>query len=156
MLIRTATANDIPDIQRLYQQLEDHHLHLRPDIFQPCNGPGRPDEQIREWIEGQDTDYLIAEINARLAGFLSIKISSASALPMFKPQQFATVNSAVVDLPHRSAGIGSALLEAAKEWAAARNLKTIRVHVWTDNAAAQRFYLARGFQPLTTLLQLDL
>jgi [ribosomal protein S18]-alanine N-acetyltransferase len=51
-----------------------------------------------------------------------------------------------VDLACRQLGIGSALLQAARNWAKQNNVSKIHLEVRSSNQAAREFYEAQGFR----------
>lgn len=153
--IRRANASDIPGIQRLYRQLDKHHADLLPDVFQPLDGDARADEVLRKWIERDDADCLLAEVDGRVVGFLNAQKSNHPSFPMFRPHAFAMIENAVVDKKHRGRGIGRTLFDAAMAWAKEHGLRYVQTTVWYDNAAAREFYVAQGFRPMTVRLEMD-
>ena len=155
MKIRQATNEDIPKIQCLYQQLDEHHVNLLPDIFQSVEGDARPDSLIEQWIANKDADYLIAELGGEIVGFINVQKSSHPKYPGFRPHDFAMIENAVVDKVQRGKGIGRALFQAAVSWANDRDLRYIQVTVWNENSGAREFYLDQGFRPLTIKMELD-
>ena len=50
----------------------------------------------------------------------------------------------------RGLGVGRALMEAVERVAAARRMVAVMLTVFTDNAAALRFYAAVGYRPDVT------
>lgn len=155
MEIRQATAEDIPEIQCLYRQLDEHHVRLLPEVFQLVDGDARPDSLIAQWIEDEDADYLLAQADGAVVGFVNVRKSSHPQYPMFRAHDFALIENAVVDEPHRGKGIGKALFEAAMQWAGDRALKHVQTTVWHENAGAREFYLGQGFRPMTMKMELD-
>jgi GNAT superfamily N-acetyltransferase len=91
-----------------------------------------------------------------VVGFVNVRKSSHPAYPMFRSRDFVMIDNAVVDGPRRGTGIGKALFGAATAWARERGLRCVRVTVWHENADARRFYLDRGFRPLTTKMEMDI
>jgi ribosomal protein S18 acetylase RimI-like enzyme len=63
-----------------------------------------------------------------------------------KNTEFAHVISMWVDPAHRRAGVGAALIEGLKTWAAARGLRELRLMVTSVNTGAMRFYERLGFR----------
>jgi ribosomal protein S18 acetylase RimI-like enzyme len=156
MLIRQATTKDIPAIQHLNRQLDEHHVRLLPDIFQSVAGNARPDSLIAEWIGDPDADYLLAEVEGEIVGFVNVRKSSHPDYPVFRPRHFAQIGDAVVDGPKRGKGIGKELFEAATRWARERGVRFLQVTVWHENAGARAFYLEQGFRPMTMRMELDI
>lgn len=153
--LRAAGARDIPEIQRLYRQLDRHHAELLPGIFRPVDGDARGNDVVQKWIERDDADYLLAELDGEVVGFINLQRSNHPKYPMFRPHDFALIENAMVDKPCRGKGIGKALLAAAIEWARGRDLRHVQTTVWHGNAGAREFYLHQGFSPMTVRLELD-
>lgn len=153
--IRRAGIHDIPAIQRLYRQLDAYHAVLLPAVFQPLEDDARGDSVIRKWIERDDADYLLAESEGQVIGFVNIQRASPPDYPMYRPQEYAVIDDAVVIEAHRGKGSGSALFRAAMEWAGDRGLRHVHTTVWHENTVARDFYLDRGFRPILVRLELD-
>ena len=151
-----AKPEDIRQIQVLYRQLDDHHADLLPDVFQPLDQDARSDDVIRAWIGRDDADYLLAEVNGEVVGFLNVKEFAHPTYPMFRPHEFAMIENAVVERAHRGKGIGTKLFHTAIAWAQNRGIRYVQTLVWYANEGAQEFYIEHGFKPLTQKLELDL
>jgi GNAT superfamily N-acetyltransferase len=154
-MIRPATPEDIPAIQSLYRLLDQHHVALYPEVFQPLETDARPDSLIQEWLDNPEATYLVVEIAEEVVGFLNVRKMSSPALPIFQPRAWAHVENAVVAPGHQGQGLGKALFEAAILWAKAQGLNCMQTQVWSANEAARAFYAERGFAPLTEKLQLQ-
>ena len=156
MTTRKATVDDIPAIQRLYRELDKHHVDLLPDVFRALSEDARPDSVIREWIEGADADYLLAEVDGNIVGFLNIRRAGNPEYPMFQPREFALIESAVVEQAQRGHGVGSTLFDAAIAWAKEYGLAFVQTTVWSANHRTREFYLKKGFKAITEKLELNL
>jgi ribosomal protein S18 acetylase RimI-like enzyme len=154
--IRKATRDDIDAIQRLYRQLDRHHVELLSDVFQPVDGDARTADVVAKFIADEDADYLVAERGKEIVGFLNVQKRSHPPFPMFRPHHFAMIENAVVDKPHRGQSIGTALFDAAIRWAKDKGLTSIQTTVWTANDKARGFYVDHGFRPMTEKLELNL
>jgi ribosomal-protein-alanine N-acetyltransferase len=82
---------------------------------------------------------VVALSDNNLAGF-----AVASCLCM----EPAEIEGLVVDERFRRRGIGSALIRACKDWAAAAGALNIRLEVRASNAAALALYQRHGFSPV--------
>ncbi len=153
--IRTAGVADIDAIQRLNRELDRCHTRLLPEIFRPVEGDARPDSLVREWVEDPDADFLVAEDEGGIVGFVSVRKSASPPYPMFRPREFAVIDDLVVGESRRGTGIGTALIDAAAGWAARRGLGRIQATVWSANRSAREFYARRGFRPVRETLELD-
>ncbi|MBT9316207.1 GNAT family N-acetyltransferase [Leptothoe spongobia] len=153
--IRKAEAQDVPEIQRLYRQLDDHHAELLPEVFQAVAGDARGNDVVQTWIFRDDADYLLAELDGQVVGFVTVERSAHPKYPMFRPHEFALIDNAVVDKSYRGKGIGTALFQAAIDWTRSHGFRYVQTSVWNKNTGAQEFYLDQGFRPMTTRLELN-
>jgi len=142
MNIRQATVADIPSIQRLYRQLDEHHVRLLPRVFHCVDGDARPDACIAQSIEDSNADYLLAEEYGAIVGFVDVRKSSHPQYPMYRPHEFVLIENAVVDSDHRGQGIGRALFEATLQWAEGHGVRHVQTTVWYDNVGAREFYVS--------------
>lgn len=154
--VRKATCDDIDAIQRLYRQLDRHHVELLSDVFQLVDGDARAADMLAKFITDEDADYLVAERDEEIVGCLNVQKRSHPPFPMFRPHQFAMIEDAVVDKSHRGQGIGTALFDAAIGWASEKGLTFVQTSVWTANVNARSFYVDRGFRPMTEKLEFNL
>ena len=94
-------------------------------------------------IGREDHVVLVAELDGVLVGwihgFCAFRIESPA---------FAEIGGLVVDQAHRGAGIGRRLVAATAEWAAAKELRQLRVRTNVVRAESQPFYLALRFRPV--------
>lgn len=146
---------DIPALQRLYRQLDRHHVQLLPGVFQDVSGDARNSQFIERLIADEHCAFLLAETNGNVLGFASLRMADAPDYPIFRRRQYVLIEDAVVDEHYRGLGIGSKLFDAAMAWAKERGVKHIQTSVWSANAAAAKFYLSKGFQPILVRMEFD-
>ena len=152
---RKAKSRDIPEIQRLYRQLDGNHVALLPEVFQAVEGDVRENDVIQKLIDRDDADYLVAELDGKVVGFVNVQRASHPNYPVFRPHEFALIENAVVDEPHRGKGVGKILFRAAIDWAIDHGLRHVQTTVWHANAGALKFYLDQGFRTMTMRIELD-
>ncbi len=155
-ITRVAESRDIPEIQRLYRQLDGHHADAIPEVFQRIEGDAREDRVIRETIDREEEEYLLAICDEKIVGFVQLQIVAHPDFPVFRPHEYALMDSAVVDQPYRGQGIGQMLCNATIEWCKSKGVRKIQTNVWNDNVEAREFYLAFGFRPMCVKLELDI
>ena len=52
LTIRTATMDDFAEIRELLHELDDHHVRILPEVFQPFDDPTRQRDRITHvWNE---------------------------------------------------------------------------------------------------------
>jgi GNAT superfamily N-acetyltransferase len=133
--IRPAHRDDVPALLDLIGQLAAHH---GDKASTSADALLRDAFATPPWIE-----ILVAESDARLIGYTVL-------CPLYRAQ-FAQRG---LDMHHlfivqdwRGKGVGRALIEAMVERARELGCAYVKVGTHPDNAAAQKFYLAYGFQP---------
>ncbi len=95
-----------------------------------------------------DSLVLVAEASGALAGFVEVRVEH----DYFSAEPQAYLASIAVAPGAEGRGLGRALVAAAEDWARARGLPTLTLHVFAANARARGFYAALGFQEDTLKL----
>jgi GNAT superfamily N-acetyltransferase len=98
-------------------------------------------EKLRRSVQTGDIDVLAARSEARILGVAVLAYRpniSAGAL-------FASIEDLYVRPEARRQGVGTALLEAANERCAARQISYVEVQV--EEEAAELFYASLGYEP---------
>ena len=60
-VIRPATLGDYRALCALFEELDEFHRQVRPELFRPFDGPARSWEQVGGWLAGPDSTVLVAE-----------------------------------------------------------------------------------------------
>jgi RimJ/RimL family protein N-acetyltransferase len=145
--IRPAALEDLDELLEIYLSSARHHVGLDPEHYrEPV--PEAAEERLRGIIEdnGRMSGYLAAAIEGRVVGSVSIVLlPPTSDGSMMAAVPTAEIGIAVLD-DARDAGVGTALMAAAEEWAADRGVRVILLDMSSRNAAAQRFYERLGYQ----------
>ncbi|MGW5330917.1 N-acetyltransferase family protein [Streptomyces sp. NPDC004014] len=89
----------------------------------------------------QPGDYLVAELDGRLAGY--IRLVLPTALPA--NAHVRQIQGLVVSDEARGRGVGGALVRAAVEEARARGARRLTLRVLGHNTPARRLYESQGF-----------
>ena len=88
---------------------------------------------------------LIAEINNEAVGF----IHACSHHDSISGELCATIPLLAVSKSFNRCGVGSALMNAAEEWAKTQGYRLMHLEVFANNNKAQKFYKNNGFNPET-------
>lgn len=149
--IRSAEVADYAAICRLLEQADHLHIGWHPEYFRsPVEGPHRTATFIRQWIEHEHADILLAIDEAGLVGLAMVLIEQPLSFPILRPEtRWVMIDNLVVDEARRRQGIGDQLLQAANDWARSRGVGELRLKVYDRNEEAQQFYTAQGFVPLS-------
>lgn len=145
--IRTATMDDFAELCQLLHELDDHHVRILPDVFQPFDDPKRQGNRLARFLEEDDAELFVAESSTGIVGLVTVRISETPDAPMFRPDRRACIDDLVVRNESRGQGIGKQLLARVSEWTRSRKLQWIDINVWHANTAGASFFKANGFEP---------
>ena len=131
MLIRAAEHGEEVALLPLYEWL----------FAPPGSRPAQWDERraqlaLRQAIDSHDCAVLVAAHDGELAGFCTAYQDLHSVRFGYR----AWVEDLAVDPERRSAGVGKALLDAAKDWARERGSTHLELDSSDARADAHRFY----------------
>lgn len=152
--IRNATMDDYASVCQLLQELDDHHVQIRPDVFQRYDDPKSHRERISRFVKKSDARLFVAELNADIVGLATIRISENSKAPMFRSKWRACMDNIVVKREFRNLGVAKALLAQITEWTRSQNLECIEINVWNENLAGLSFFTTNGFTPQCQKMEL--
>ena len=93
-------------------------------------------ERLAGAIDGDGTEVFVAEVDGRIAGFVTVYDDMTSV----RFGRRAWVEDLAVDPDTRSQGLGKALLDEAKEWARTRGASHLELDSSEARPDAHRFY----------------
>ena len=141
MQIQLAVSSDIPQLCGLLTALFSQEAEYTPDSGLQAVG-------LATIIEGDGIgDIMVAKANGKITGMVSLLYTVSTALG----SRVAILEDMVVSAEHRGAGIGSALLTHAIEFAREKGCKRISLLTDQDNETAQHFYQQQGFSQSSML-----
>jgi GNAT superfamily N-acetyltransferase len=133
--VRPAAPEEVERVLGMYEWL----------FAPPGSVPGLWDAErarraIAETIAGERSTMLVAEHRAELLGFCSAYLDLESVRYGLR----CWVEDLAVNPEHRSAGVGKALLDAAKGWARERGATHLELDSGDARKDAHRFYEREG------------
>lgn len=149
MMIRPATADDIPAITQLWQELVTFHQQLDERMPTPADdGKAQYGQRIRIGLQDTSVQTYVAEVNGELVGYVLGTI--IDLLPdMFQEERAGMLADIYVQADYRSQGIGYALVDQLRQWFKLRGVEHFEWYVATQNAAGIRFWReAIGGEPV--------
>ena len=149
-----ASFEHLDDIIRLYRVLFAEMAALQPDYYQPVDEQNRA--FLQEIIAGERSDILIALVDGQLTGLALVKEMRTLPYASLRPHRYAFLMDLVVDPARRDGGLGTALLQAAEQWANARQLDYLELCVLPENRRAIALYDRRGYQTVTLTMRCPL
>lgn len=133
--VREAHEDELGAVLKMYEWLFEPP-GSRPDAWDE----ERATEALAEALRSESSTVLVADHEQRLIGVCTAYLDLYSV--RFGPRCW--VEDLAVDPGRRSAGVGSALLEAARSWARERGATHLELDTAEARADAQRFYEREG------------
>ena len=133
--VREAREDELRAVLKMYEWLFEPPAS-RPDAWDE----ERATEALSEALRSDHSTVLVADHEQRLIGVCTAYLDLHSV--RFGPRCW--VEDLAVDPARRSAGVGSALLEAARGWARERGATHLELDTAEARTDAQRFYEREG------------
>ena len=147
MKIRRAQIKDMERIDELLMQVAMVHHRGRPDLFK-YGTRKYTDEQLKAII-GDDERPILAAVDEedRLLGYAFCIFQQHIGDNILTDIKTLYIDDLCVDEKLLGQHIGSALYEAAKQYARAHGCYNLTLNVWSCNEAAMKFYESCGLKP---------
>lgn len=153
MEIRLAGINDIADICSLYNAFFIYNKEQQPQYYKSATENGSYPKNV---IESNSEDIYIAEEDNVIIGLIHIAEEQTPPFDCFVQQKYAIIVDLFIDKDFRKKGIGSQLLESAKQWAKLRNLNYIELNVLAENENGIQFYNHKKFKTVSQIMRYTL
>ncbi len=148
MLIRPATAADVPAVLPMVEAISSLHEKWDPDKYTKV---GNIAEMYRSWLASRTKDgksvFLVAEREGVLVGFLVATIEHE--IPIYKIDQYAFIHDLWVDATYRNEGIARQMVTLAIERFTEMGVKQVRLETAATNDAARTLFSKCGFRVST-------
>lgn len=133
--VRPATVLDVHGLLAGYEWL------FEPPGTRPASwSPDRAEAALRRLLDADRATVLVADDGSDIVGLCTIYLDIDSV----RFGQRAWVEDLAVHPEHRSTGIGSRLLDAARAWALAHGATHLELDSADARTDAHRFYLREG------------
>ncbi len=150
--IRTAKIEDSAALEKLYTELEKDGVRYQSEHF-VLSKPGERSRQVEEILKSENQTMLVAvdkadgvnEADGRVIGFAHLVYAKVKPFSCLKPQSNIYLQDLVVTENCRSRGIGTLLLNAAKQYGKEKGADFFRTQVFPQNVDGMRFYERNGF-----------
>lgn len=148
MKIQAGTEKDYEQAEALMQQVQKLHIELRPDIYKEADVILSREEYGAAMEEGK---VFLAKEGEKVCGLLLLSERHITAQKAVE-RQVLFVDAVVVDEKSRRQGIGTQLLDFAKELA--KSYDGLELQVNARNAEARRLYEQYGFREKSVNMEL--
>lgn len=142
-------ADEVDCLQRLWVQLLAHHSRVAPQLAtlgavrSPADSWQLRREEYLHWLREPHARAIIARDGEDVLGYAIVRVVEAHASWQWG-DQVGVLETLVVDAGSRGAGIGQAILTAAREHLATLGIGVIEISVIAGNDDAIRFYQREG------------
>lgn len=149
-IIREATIDDFPSVQKLYHSLflNEHKRDTLIDTTWPLQKGG--EQFLRHMIYDENAICFVAQVQNRIIGFL---IGSLLKHDPIRPGVKAQLISIFVEEPFRNRLFGSSLINRFLIWAREHEAKRVSVVVQHDNNHGKALYKRLGFSDHLVILE---
>jgi GNAT superfamily N-acetyltransferase len=152
--VQDAGPERIAELEPLWASMHAHHSALAGELPGTRSVPdswARRRAQYESWLAGGNACLLVAEAGGEALGYAFVTWGEGP--PTWDiGDKVAELESLAVEDRHRGAGVGSALLAAAREVALSSGARQMGIGVAHSNAGALRFYERNGFRPFYSLM----
>lgn len=152
MIIRRATINDIPSINKLLCQVLEIHHKGRPDIFKG-NAKKYTDDELGKIIADNEKPIFIAEIDEEVAGYAFCVFQQYKENNILTDIKTLYIDDLCVDENKRGMHIGKKLYEYVLEFAKKSGCYNVTLNVWECNKKAKGFYENLGMEVQKTYME---
>lgn len=143
--VREGTLRDVDRVVELWGEHVDFHAQCDPRFLRVDGSEDGFAEHIRSHLGKTDYLLVVAEIDGEVVGFLNGQLLQYP--PCFARREHGFIDNLAVSARWQRNGIGTALLEKAMAWFAAKGASTVEGKVLLSNSVAMGFWRKTRFQP---------
>lgn len=138
-MIRRATKEDIPYLNKLLLQVHKVHHDVRPDLFR--DGTKKyTDEELVEIINNDLTPIFVYDENSKVLGYAFCIHKQEVNNSNLTDIKTLYIDDLCVDELERGKHIGTKLYNYVCEYAKENDYYEVTLNVWADNTKALKFY----------------
>ena len=151
-MIRLANENDINDILVLLHEVHDIHAMKRPDIFKN-NTTKYQKKDIIEILKDENKPIFVFADQEKVVGYAFCIVKDIKNDNNLQDYRYIFIDDLCVEEEYRNKFIGTELYNHVKQYAKAKNAKSIRLNVWNLNEKALNFYQKNGMEILEYVME---
>lgn len=156
MKTRVAVLQDIPAICRLYEEFYAYNAALQPKYYNAAKEEGAYPHSV---IVNTESALFVAvdeNDNDKITGFIHAEKSKTPPYPAVVAHEYVEIIDLIVLQSYRRKGIGSLLMNEAKNWGKSLGLEYIELLVLEKAESAKKFYEQEGFEVVSQTMRYEI
>lgn len=151
-IIRPATPGDVEQVRVLEKELIKHERGIATAI--------KEDEELHyQNIPGliadkEKTNLLVMELDGQLVACAFGQVREEEHI--FKEQYFGYIGMVSVKQEYRGNGYVKHIIQALVAWFKTKNIREVKLQVFTNNIGAVKAYKKLGFEDFLTTMRLEI
>ena len=155
MEIISANKTHLDILVSLNSEVQNLHVGFEPGIFKTPS-PNEIKTFFNNLLKKGNWKILISFDAEQPTGYISLQIGGHEEHPFCYSQKWLYIDHICVKKEFQKKGIGSLLIEAAKEYAKKQNINQIMLDVWRVNQNAINFFEKKGFKTIMERMKIEL
>ena len=148
-------VRDASALARLNLEVQSFHRDMRPEAFKDLDFEATY-RAMTELLSYEGVEVFIAFDGEAAVGYAITRRWKYAENP-YRPEYHALeIDQMGVTASSQRQGVGTLILEAIKEYAAAQGYRRLELSVWSANAGAKALYRRAGFETFTERMELSL
>lgn len=148
MLVRPATAADVPAILPMVRALCAMHRAMDPDKY---NFLPDIEDRYARWLPHRAADSRSVFLTAAAPQPVAFLVATIEPeIPIYTTREFAFIHDVWVERTHRAQGIARHLVDAAVARFSELGVKQVRLDTARANESARRLFASCGFRESST------
>jgi RimJ/RimL family protein N-acetyltransferase len=148
--IRTATKADLPTLLEFEQGI----ITVERPFDETLKEGSITYYDIEGFISSENVEVIVAVAGTEIVSSAYGKIKTAS--PYLNHEQYAYLGFMFTKPEYRGRGINKMIIERLNDWAKSKNLKEVRLDVYSDNESAIRAYKKAGFKKHMVTMRIEI
>jgi len=150
--IRPARVEEIEALQKLNQEAFMDNVKYDPDLMMDWAMSDKGKAHFTKIFENPDSRCLVADDAGVLVGYIVLSKRDVD----YRKSRCCEINDVGVTPVYQSKGVGSFLVQKAKEWAKERGYQKMYVSCYFANTRAVAFYKKNGLTEIDVDLEMTL
>ena len=143
-MISICETKDHELIGGLYEEVQNLHHHLHPELFKPFNKAGIT-AVLRGYLTNDDCRAYVALVNGEQAGCIVLFVREKKESAFSYPVRSIYIDQISVLEKYRRSGVAKLLLQMAETLADELSIKRIELDHWSANTIAASYFRKRGY-----------